>query len=169
MKKLIKIVKSLKGSLILIGVDDLNVNDAIKQNKNLVSVDILSDLTNNKISNESFNNEELNIRDFKKHFKKNKHETIICNYKQVSKFLNYFVKDSIYISKDKIYIIFKNKEELQLIKQRYKRYTKDFILHDDIIEINVMNSKNNIIKDSFYFINDSIYNLIELASETVLK
>jgi hypothetical protein len=169
MKKLIKIINSLEGNLILIGIIDSNVNEAIKKNKKLINVDILNELKNNKTSKKDSNIEELNIRDFKKHFKKNKNETIICNYKQVSKFLNYFVKDSVYIAKEKIFIIFSNKEELNLIKQRYKRYTKDFIVNADIIEINVINSKNNIFKDLFYFIIDSIYNLIEIASETILK
>lgn len=170
MNQLIKEIKNLNGKLILIGIDDNNLKQEINNNQNIIKADFLYNLEQKTKSKESIKNKEINIKNFKKHFKKKKTETLIYDFEHIQKYLHIFIKDSIYITKSTIYCVCNYDEELSLIKKRYKRYNvKISNLSEKIIKIDVSNSKNKPIKEKYYYIKDVLFYFIEFASELLLK
>lgn len=170
MKELIKEIKMLEGKLIVIGIDDDNLKEAIEKNNKLNDVIMLHNLDKEQDGNSKIKVKELNINKFKKHFKKNKHETLIYNFSHIEKYLHIFIKDSIYITKNTIYCVCDYDEEIALIKKRYKRYKVKITSTDEkIIKIDVQNAKNRFINDKLFFIKDIIYVATEFTSQLLLK
>ena len=92
----------------------------------------------------------------------------------MKKYLKTFIRDSIYINKDMLYIYNIKDEELkeELIK-KYKRYnTKIEEIKDKnniILKIDNKNSKTNKIKDIKYMIIDTLISLFNLISDLLLN
>ena len=170
MNKIIDIIRKLEGNLLLIGVDKKEVINAVKNNDKLLHVDNLYSLdkNNNQRSKKGFS-KEINVKNFKKHFKKNKVDTIICNFKDIKSFLKDFVKDSIHIANRKIYYINYNNEDLEIIKNKYNRYNLDIEVIDNIVIIDVFGVKNNYFKDKFYYILDYFLEFIDAISDLMIK
>jgi hypothetical protein len=166
-EKLTKLTKDISGNIIIIGINNNKLIDSLYHNQKVTSLQQLEG--NNNISTIGFSlNDDVNIRGFRKKFKKKKHSTIICDNHQIKKYYKYFIKDSIYITNDKIYLIVHKDDELNLIKKRYQRYKvtfkEEFINNEYLLTIDVSSAKNNWFKDSFYYIIDTIYNIFEMIS-----
>ena len=99
---------------------------------------------------------------------------IICNIEEIKKYTKTFIKDSIYINKDMLYIYNIKDEELkqELIK-KYKRYSTivEEIKDNEttILKIDNKNSKTNIFKDTFYLIIDTSIQLFNIISDLLLN
>lgn len=170
-KELIKLINSFKGNVLAIGIDD-KLSDAIDKNDLITNCDILN-YVSSKTDYEEVKQKKMktiDIKKIRKIYKKKKIDYIICEYNQIEKYLNSFVKDSVYINSSKLYF-YGNFNE-QLLLKKYKRYTNNInlIYHkkDVIIEIDNTNTKNNIFKEFFYKIIDGVSNLIEIIGDVLM-
>jgi len=170
-KELIKLINSFKGNVLAIGIDD-NLADAIDKNDLITNCDILNYVSSKTDYKETKQKKmkTIDIKKIRKIYKKKKIDYIICEYNQIEKYLNSFVKDSVYINSSKLYF-YGNFNE-QLLLKKYKRYTNNInlIYHkkDVIIEIDNTNTKNNIFKEFFYKIIDGVSNLIEIIGDVLM-
>ena len=161
-EKIIKEIKTMKGSLLGIGIDDNSMLDAIENNDNIDLCYILSN--GGRTENKKFKlfkkgrTKKINIKKLKKHFRKKSLDNVLCDYKVIKKFYKSFVPNSIYINKGKL-LIYGNIKELEKIKEKYERYTDDIIIKKTnksfLLIINNKNAKTNIIKTNYYKIKDT--------------
>ena len=170
-KNLYEIIASMKGSVLAIGLDE-KLATKIDKNDNILKCDILNYESKKDIDSNGKKKKEkrINIKKLRKIYKKKKIDYILCNYEHISKYLNTFIKDSIYINKIKLY--FYGVVDEELIVKRYKRYNtkieikkfKDSI----IIEIDTTNAKNNILKEFKYKLIDGFIKGIELIGDILM-
>ncbi len=165
-----KIIKTLKGNVIAIGIND-ELSGLIFDNKNVIK---FYSLDNSKEKNNSKGRSKIvNIRKLRKKFKKNKNDYLIANINELEKYLKYFIRDSIYITNKKVYLYGKlNSEKLSSLCSKYERYNLNIKLNKYksyfILEIN-SKVKSNFFKDKFYFLIDSIDEIIDLITNILIK
>lgn len=166
-----KICKDLNGNIITIGLENKTVVDELAKNSkinSLYSMEFNGKKRSKKHEKGSKKSKTVSIKKIRKIFKKKRIDYIVCNIKDVERFLRTFIKDSIYINKKKLYIYGdKNSFDIDIIEKRYKRYNVKINIteyHKEfLVEIDTTNAYNNFFKDSFYSIIDilcSIYNVI---------
>lgn len=173
-KDLIKVLYKISGNVLCIGLPS-NLNIYLDKNEKIITCDILTNERKNiKSIKESikhpFKSKSVNINKLRKKYKKKKIDYIICDYDTVKPYLKTFIKNSIYINKNKLY--FYGNVDFELIKKRYSRYkTKiDFKKYSDgyIVEIDNSNAKNNKLKEFFYYIIDTTLNLVEIIGDILM-
>ena len=162
--KLINEFKNLAGSVLGIGyindkyLKELNKNDAISVDlltSNLASATKKS-LVAKEIRKDKKKGKSVYIKKIKKVFKRHKPDYIICNVDDVNNYLKSFIKDSLYITKDKLFIFSEeNKVDLDELFNKYKRYNKSIEKKDKYLIIDNTNYKNNILKNIWYYIIDT--------------
>lgn len=173
MRKLIYEIKDLKGYVLGVGIlknkilTELNKNDYVEVNI----------LTNNNISipassklkpDSSKKGKKIVIKKLKKYFKKKKPDYIICNIDDVKSYLKYFVKDSLYITKQRIYIYSDSKDvDLKDIEKKYLRYTKSVEIINDAILIDTTNYNPNIFKNACYYFVDTLVAIYDFIANVI--
>lgn len=161
-KDLIKKITELKGSTLAIGIENDKVLTALDNNSN-IELGILSKFKKKKFKSKmGKGNKKINVKRFRKKFKKKKTDYLIVEIDSIYKFLRYFIRDSVYMnSKETIYFGNSTNIDLDLIVKRYKRYNVkiDLKKYNDefILIIDNTESKNHYFKDKWYFITDSFY------------
>ena len=170
-----KIIKSLNGSLLGIGIENKNIITSIEKNNNINTCYLLESVSK-KGSKFSFKGKrkKVNIKKLKKYFTKKRTNIIICNFKYIKKFIRNFIPGSVYINNDKLYIYGKmSKEEIEDITKKYNRYTNDIEIKnidgEYLITINNKNTKNNFLKDKLYSIIDLINSIIDLITNILIN
>ena len=116
---------------------------------------------------------KINIKKLRKTFKKKSVDTIVCNYEEIHKYMRFFVKDSIYINKGKLYLYGKKEEfVLEDIESFYKRYKTTITIteydKEFLIEIDNSQAKNNFIKDKMYSIKDLMVSIINFIGDIMI-
>lgn len=170
-----KLVKSLHGNLIVIGLENNDINELILNSKNLNQCYFLNSNIKSKVSKKKGNyslgkDKQVPIKKFRKTFKKKKNDTIICNIKQMKPFLRYFIKDSIYICKEKVYF-YGSKRTLDIpnLKEKYARYDVTFeeieLKDSYVFIIDTSKAKTNWIIEIFYNIKDTVFFCIDLIGD----
>lgn len=176
MEKIYEITKCLSGNVLGIGVDNI-ITKHLELNKRVIECNLLDSETPINKTNEKKKQKKLKkikITKIRKIFKKKKVDFIICNIESIKKYTKTFIKDSIYINKDMLYIYnIKDKDLLEELTTRYKRYnTKIEVIEDKdttIIKIDNKNSKTNIIKDIFYLIVDTLIQILNIISDILVN
>lgn len=172
MRKLRYEIKDLRGFVLGVGyindslLKEMNKNDYIKVD--LLTSDFLNATKKNMVDKEIRKKKKkgktIYIKKLKKAFRHDKPDYIICNIDDVMNYLKYFVKDSLYITNERIYIYSESKKnDLTNIEKKYRRYINDVVNGDEYIIINTINYKRNIFKNLWYYIVDtftSIYDFI---------
>lgn len=170
------ICKDFSGNVLTIGLEFPTVEDVLDKNEKI-----------NKSYSMSFNGKKrtkshekgrrdrvVSIRKIRKIFKKKRLDYIVCNIEDIEKFLRTFIKDSVYINKNKLYIYgYKKNMDIELLEKRYQRYnTKIEIIEFDkqvLMIIDNTKSKNNRFKDFFYNISDLCYSFINLIGDLLIS
>lgn len=173
--KIYDIAKVVSGDVLGIGVDE-TISEILEQNERVLNCNLLNSFSNTQNSKQEQKQrlKKIRIKKIRKVFKKKKVDFIICNIDEIKKYLKTFIKDSIYINKDILYIYNIEDEELkkELIK-KYKRYNvKIEELKDNkktILKIDNKLSKTNIFKDTFYLIIDTLIQLLNIISDILLN
>lgn len=173
--KIYDIAKVVSGDVLGIGVDE-TISEILEQNERVLNCNLLNSFskTQNSKQEKKQRLKKIRIKKIRKVFKKKKVDFIICNIDEIKKYLKTFIKDSIYINKDILYIYNIEDEELkkELIK-KYKRYNvKIEELKDNkktILKIDNKLSKTNIFKDTFYLIIDTLIQLLNIISDILLN
>lgn len=170
--KIYDIAKVVSGNVLGIGVDE-NISGILEQNERVLNCNLLNSFSNTKNTKEENKQrlKKIRIKKLRKVFKKKKVDFIICNIDEIKKYIKTFVKDSIYINKEILYIYNLNDEEYKKeIIKKYKRYnTKIEEIDDSTLKIDNSNAKTNIIKDSFYIIIDTLISLFNMISDLLLN
>jgi hypothetical protein len=173
--KIYDIAKCLSGNVLGIGVDG-KISEILEKNDLVLNCNLLNSYTKeiNKKQNIKQKLKKIRLKKIRKVFKKKKVDFIICNIEEIKKHLKTFIKDSIYINKDILYIYNITDDELkeELIK-KYNRYnTKIEEIKDKnttILKIDNKNAKTNIFKDYYYLIIDTLMQLFNLISDILLN
>ncbi len=173
LNELSSITKNLEGKLLGIGLYDDKLLKVIDNNHQITTYDILNSLEEESI-NDGVKKKVVYIRKLRKHYKKKKINNIICNYMEVKKHNKYFIKDSVYINRQHLYLFGDTKDvDLQLLIKRYNRYRVTIIKKEFkdkfLLIIDTSKAKNYRFIDIYYFISDSLYNGIELLSQFLLN
>lgn len=171
-----KICKDFSGNILTIGLDFPTVEQVLEKNTNIKKS--YSMTFNGKKRTKKYEKGSrgkiISIKKIRKIFKKKKIDYIICNIEDIEKFLRTFIKDSVYINKNKLYIYgYKKSIDLELLEKRYGRYnTKIEVLEFEnqiLIAIDNSESKNNKVKDFFYNISDLGYSLVNLIGDLLIS
>lgn len=173
--KIYDITKCTSGNVLGIGVDE-KISEILEQNDLVTNCNLLNSYSKetNKKQTKKKKLKKIRIKKLRKVFKHKKVDFIICNTEEIKKYLKTFIKDSVYINKDMLYLYNIKDEELkqELIK-KYKRYNtiveeiKDE--NTTILKIDNKNSKTNIFKDTLYLIIDTLTQLLNIISDLLLN
>lgn len=172
------IIKKAKGNVLAIELDNKLLEYFDSNNKiNLYSIYSNSGKINKfgKTSKKRQTNKgkSINIKRLRRYINKKSVDYLFCNFNEMIKYYKYIVKDSIYLTNQLIYIYANNDIEKEFILNKYKRYNVVLDITDYkngyIIKINTVNAKNSRIKDFFYFIKDTFYNLGEMIGNILVS
>lgn len=170
------ICKEISGNVLTIGLEFPTVEQVLEKNDNIkVSYEMsFNGKKHGKNSKNGGKEKNISIKKIRKIFKKNKIDYIICNIEDVERFLRTFIRDSVYINKNKLYIYGNKKQmDLELLEKRYGRYnTKIEVLEFEkevLITIDSSESKINKYKDFLYNISDLGYSLINLIGDLLIS
>lgn len=168
-----KYVKNMNGSLIGIGIKDLDIIHEIDKNKKILMCDLLNSISPKSKSTDKKRHKKKYVKNLKKQYKKKNIDNMIINVEEVEKMLKTFIRDSIYINKDQIYYFSKRKTILEKIEKRYHRYTNDTEItkYEDgyILKINTANTKNKFFKDKLYYIIDTLSNGADIIADILIS
>lgn len=171
------ICKEVSGNLLTIGLEFPTVEDVIEKNtkiKDYYSMSFNGKKRGKKTNNSGSKGKIVSIKKIRRIFKKKRINHIICNIEDINRFIRTFIRDSVYINKEKLYI-YGNKSDIdtQLLEKRYNRYnTKIEIIEYDkevLMIIDNTLAKNNKIKDFFYNISDLGYSLVNLIGDILIN
>ena len=167
-------IKNMEGNVLAIGIDDKLIN-AIKKNKNINAFEICKSerfsLFQKKKRRLESNGKSINIKKLHKYFKKGSINYIIVDYEQILKHYKYVFKDSIYLSKGKLYFYMPKDIDSDYIN-KYKRYNSKINIKEydntKLVIIDNSKSKTSKLKNIIYLIGDTINNLIDFISNILV-
>ena len=167
-------IKNMEGNVLAIGIDDKLIN-AIKKNKNISAFEISKSerfsLFQKKKRRLESNGKSINIKKLHKYFKKGSINYIIVDYEQILKHYKYVFKDSIYLSKGKLYFYMPKDIDSDYIN-KYKRYNSKINIKEydntKLVIIDNSKSKTSKLKNIIYLIGDTINNLIDFISNILV-
>lgn len=171
--KIYDITKCLSGNVLGIGVDE-KIAQILEKNDRVINCNLLNSQVNTTNEGKKEKQKKISVKKIRKIFKKKNVDYIICNIEEMQKHLKTFIRDSVYINKDILYIYNIKEDELkeELIK-KYKRYntTIEEIKDKDntILKIDNKNSKTNKMKDIKYSIIDALISLFNIISDLLLN
>ena len=166
-------LKSLTGSILLIGELEEEIMNLLSENKNLSETFYLNHNSKNggEITNEDLSiDNNLNLKNLHKYFKDGV-DNIYASFDEIKDYIPAFIRESLRITKKNIYISFENKSDYKKISKKYKRYKIkcDFYSFDDynlaIIEANDLIV--HFFKEHYYYFIDSVERLYNYVSENV--
>jgi len=175
--RLEEIIKKTKGNVLVIGLENKLLDIFDKNNKvNLYSIASGSNsggLFGNPKKRATNKGKTINIKRLRKYINKKSTDYIICNMNQMMPYYKYFIKDSIYLNNNVIYIYATNEIDKEFIIKKYKRYNVKISYVDYkngyIITIDNTKGKNNFFKDKIYFIKDTFYNIAEIIGNVLIS
>lgn len=174
--RLEEIIKASEGNVLAVCLDNNLIQKFDKNNKvNLYSIDSgkTSGIFGKQSKKTTNRGKTINIKRLRKYINKNSVDILICNMNEMFKYYKYFIKDSIYLNNNKIYIYATNEIDKEFIIRKYKRYNVSINETDYkngfIITIDNTKGKNKFIKDKLYFIKDTLYNLAELIGNILVS
>ena len=166
--RLSDIIKNISGDVLVIDLNDklINVFES-NNNVNLFSITCEKNLLGLKKFKKRLLNKQknINIKNIKKHINKKSIDYVIINIDNIFQYYKYILRDTIYISRKKIYL-YSNKEEIKSILIKvYKRYNVDINIleykNGYIVEIINNDNKNNFLKNKIFLIKDTFFNIAE--------
>ncbi|MCI9233661.1 MAG: hypothetical protein HFH08_03560 [Bacilli bacterium] len=175
-KKILNIVKRLKGNVLIIGIENETILKAIEENSNIYKCNLMNAVTNSSKENEGKTKRKKNfqIKKLRKKFHKKKVDNILCNMNDIYPYLKTFVKDSVYINRGKLYFYGeKGKYDLEKMIQKYKKYhakvEQNFEGNYFFLTISNEHSKTSKIKDIWFSICEFMINLYETIGDMLIN
>lgn len=168
-----KYIKNMEGKIVGIGLSNASLLSEINKNNKILECDLLESIDINKSGDDNNKkNKKKYVKNMKKKYKKKKVDYMLINLEVAEKYLKRLIRDSIYINKNVIYCYCDKKYDYEKIIKRYNRYdTKIELLELEdgkIIKINTTKAKNNMLKDFFYYILDTLNNIADLIGDLLV-
>ena len=170
-KTLINKLKKIKGSILGIGIDSINILKTIDKNKKITYCDLLL--------SKSLDNDEgkgklkrIKFKKLKKYYKHNNINTIIACFDKIP-YKRSFIKNSVHITKDTIYLYTNlDNEYLDTYVKRYTRYNITYQKlkqkEETIYILNLQNKTKIGFKSIFYYIYDLLYDIANYISDFLI-
>lgn len=174
-KELEKIIHSLEGNVLAIGMEDVSLLQTLEENHNITKCNLLNVISvNSKDKKKVRKKRNFHIKNLRKKFHKKKVDYIICNMKDVYPYMNTFIKDSVYINRKKLYFYGETKKyQLDNIVKKYKKYHAkvEQKLEENYFLIVVFNetSKTNKGKDLWFRICDFFQFLYDFIGDLLIN
>ena len=171
-----EIIKKIKGNVLSVCLDDKLMNAFDNNNKiNLYSIDSNSSVGIFKKKNKRKTNKgkTINIKKLRKYINKKSVDYMFCNMNEMFSYYKYFIRDSIRLNNNKLYIYASKEIDKDLLIKNYKRYNVkiEYTSYKNgyILIIDNTKSKNNYIMDKLYFIKDTFYNIAEFIGNLLVN
>lgn len=166
-------IKKMTGNVLAIGIDEKLAN-TIKNNNRVDAYEISKTErvpVFQKKKRKLNRGKTINIKRLPKYFNKNSIDFIICNYEQIIKYYKYVFRDSIKLSKGKIYFYAKKDVDMDYIL-KYKRYKSKIEIKEyeksKLIIIDNKEAKTNLFKNIIFYISDTFCNFIDFISNIMV-
>lgn len=163
----------MRGRVIAIGCTDailtaINENDGIHT---CYALNNVSRITGKYKSKGRMKN--VNIKKFKRKFKKKRTDVMIVDATDVVDFSKHFVPSSVYMTKENIYLYGKEKtENITMMIDKYQRYQASLeqieVSDGFLYKIDCTKTKQSRIKDIGYLIKDSWDHVIDLIGDYLI-
>lgn len=164
-----KIIKNLEGNVLGIGLTKSMV-EAIEKNNQILECNLLESYVQEQEGKKK-KLKKIRIKKLNKYFRKKSIDTILCKYDLIQKYMNTFVKNSVYINRKKLY--FFGVLDKELIERRYQRYQTKVtfidIKDESIAIIDNEYTKNHRIKELGYRVFDSIIHAIDVIGDVLMN
>ena len=189
-KHLEELIKKSSGNVFTVCLDDLLIS-RFDNKKNINLYSLTSNIKNMNIEETRIiglfakskkdkpkykkNNEgkDINIKKLRKEINKKSVDYLFCNMNEIFTYYKYFIKDSIYMSRNKIYLYFNNEIDKNFLISKYNRYNVEIkeikYKNGYILEIDSNKAKNNFVKDKIYFIKDTLYNIGDFIGNLMIS
>jgi len=171
-----EIIKKTKGNVLSVCLDEKLMNAFKNNNKiNLYSIDsnCSSNVFNRKNKRKTNKGKTINIKKLRKYINKKSVDYMFCNMNEMFNYYKYFIRDSIRLNNNKLYIYANNNIDKDLLIKNYKRYNVKIEYTDYktgyILIIDNTKSKNKYIMDKLYFIKDTFYNIAEFIGNLLVN
>ncbi len=170
MKKILKEIPKLEGSILLIG-DLLAIEEKIEKNTKITEVFCLNN-NNNSLDTDSETSESIN-NDFNlKHlheYLKNGVDNVFCNYEEIKNEIPSFVREILRVTKKNIYVFFTKKEDYTFLKDKFKRYNLEIKENEEeryfVIEANDIVVTQT--KEIYYYFLDNLEKIYNKISDSI--
>ena len=175
--KIEELIKKAEGNVLSVCLDE-KFNKAFEINKKINVYMIESNVSKigflkKKNKRKTNKGKNINIKKLKKYINKKSVDYLFCNMNEMIPYYKYFIKDSIYLNNNKLYIYGDKNIDKDLLITNYKRYNLNIEYTEYksgfIIIVDNTNSKNNAIKDMLYFIKDTFYNIAEAIGNLLVS
>jgi len=169
-KTLLNSIENMQGYVLGFGNIDDKIIKAINKNNEISEFVLLSDDCVSDDDTKSKRTKKIPYRRIRKKFKKKNVTNIIASYDELGKYHRRFISDSLFLSKQNIYVFIKNEDiDIELIEKRYKRYhqkmkliecSDGFLLHIEKIKY-----RKNVFRDKIYLFIDLVVDGINFIGD----
>lgn len=173
-KYLIKKIRHMSGNVITIGCSDALL-DEINKNNNILNCNVLNNMSRTSGKYTSAGRmKRINIKKFKRKFKKKKTDYMIVDIQDVLPYAKRFVSSSVYITKGELYIYTNevNDKVDEMINKYQRFHTKvEKITNEDgcVYKIDCTNGKVKRLQEIKYLWKDTIDNIIDLIGDYLIN
>ncbi len=168
-----KIIPKKEGNVLAIGVSSFMYQE-LQKNEKIVICDVLSKgEESGKRKLFQRNPKTFDFKKIRKTFGKKQKDMIIGNIQELKSYFKTFIQDSIYITKGTIYLYSTEEYDFDLLVKRYKRFqiTSNFEKCKDgmILKIEVRDTKNSWVKEKFYYIMDTVIDIVDAIGDALVN
>lgn len=152
-------LKKLSGSVLGIGLDDKK-QDILNDNKKIVECYLLDNQVDSIDGSECYT-KIIDIKKMHKVFKRKSFDYIVGDFQKLYPYLRTFIKNSIYLNKNKVYFYNLGNYDLDELEKRYARYGSKVDSRKNFIIVDNTKAKTNFLKNIYNYICDLFYDIIE--------
>ena len=168
-------IKSLEGSLLIIGIFSDKIFNLLENNSKVPDVYYLNSNDTNKSSRTDESNlkgvaNNIHIKEIHKYFKDGI-DNIFCNFDEIKEHVPSFIRESLRVTKKNIYINFSSEKDYKMIEKKYSRYgIKCELSSFEDYHIAKIEANDIIVhfpKETYYYIIDNCEKLYNYMSENI--
>lgn len=170
-KILIDSIKKMNGYVLGFGNLDEKTIKEIDKNKNISEFMLLSDnCINTGGKQKAKRKKHILYKKIRKKFKKKNVTNVIACYDDLKKYRRRFISDSLFLSKENIYVFIKDEDiDEELVERRFKRYHQEVKLIECsdgfVLHIKKIKYRKNKFRDTLYLFLDSISDMVSLIGD----
>ncbi|MFI3307195.1 MAG: hypothetical protein R3Y21_01375 [Mycoplasmatota bacterium] len=161
------VVKKIKGSLLVISMDDQKMLDMMDKNKDISEVYLINTYNKKQKKEKGKKQKRVTLKKIKKKYKKTKTNNLLCNLDDSKINIREFLYFSLYVTDKYIYIY--NSDYLEKLEHRYKRYSNNVLIKDNILIVDVKNIKVRKLRKIFYVVIDLITDGLDFVGDFLIR